>query len=315
LRTTIFLSKALEDEGFIYECEVILEMAINQFRGTGERESYYRLLAQKLRVSASFNLKDLHHDFQKLMNVKKEFPGLYVSEDIQHAVFLAEFQIFGKNIAKKSFQKLLNNSQSDYDCGLWTTDFLELGYLLGSKVDLNGKYTSSDKYQQIVGQIILEHSIPDLGNLRSLSVGDQLRICAIILSKSSQTQFRKYFEILLSSFSRQSGEIWRKRIGQEVIAQEQRALFDPSCGEISFDGKSIKVPTKSRMYILLKELQSGNSELLTLQRAIWGDRSSPESVYHRLRNLGLRINKLVRTELGSPNIVKIAKECSLYLGS
>ena len=331
-KSVICIAKFLEEEGEVGSALKMYEEALTQFDPVLNHLSYYKTMAQIIRVKADFKISFQKNDqeyFLLLSNLKKDFPDFYFSTLIQHALLHADFFIYGHDYAESRLRSILKNDDNlnENDKMLLIFDFIE--QCIYSKKNISHALIKDIKkfdfsLSHFQKEILLlatnpqyRLSVDTIITLESEShVADLLRILSAYLADKSSEQnyiisLKKKLEMTLQRLSKISQTMWRSK-NQGLVKCENKNVnivnLNMTNKELLYLDQSISLVNKKYILNLMNNL-NGNQSLqneLIIDK-IWGISYDLNS-YERLRTTVRRANQILLKLTGQRNIIKITME-------
>lgn len=315
-RTALTLGKFLEELGQINQAVAMYESIVNKLDQSYEvSRELYLALAQLLRIEIEFKLPfSVERHYHRLRHLSETLFSQDFDAEVQHALFMAEWRLFGVEMAWGRLSTYFFNNpralsaDKNLACYELCLSILQTKETIGRQA---AELLSNWEFESLIYQLVqdvarqkMENSFskewnwPEIFSFLAsakMSIGDELRLLRCLECACDDTEpaiyLRQKQQIVLQTLDDESIKIWKKYLNSFHSLETSKHLIEVNKTHLSLKYGVQAISCRRRMVtIQLCEALAENSEWKTedLIRRIW-NADYDESFYHRLR---MQVNRL-----------------------
>lgn len=320
IRTMLLLAKSREEQGLVADALQIYEEMLKK---TSEDDFLPLVLAQLVRIKSFWGIKkDLPDNYNKLILINEKFFLNHTNVEVQHALILAEMELFGVEEGSSRLGNLLTdeNNLCDADKRLLIYDYLECNLRLKGVIpefvsEYASQITFRDDFEDIIHRLTFDGtksiSRGELSELSSKVPPTCFIRVMIYLGELNNIEIQRKLLFLLDSLEHKSRKVWTQRFRSLIESSDTRnklATYDSNSKIITFGDQVLNLSRKKMMWGVLEHLlDKGECPIEEFVEKIWQVSYNP-SYYHRLRVLVKRLNDLLKRPIGVNDIIAVTAE-------
>ena len=319
-KAAVFLGKSYEESGEIATALHWYQKAIDVLDIKQNRRQFYFALPQLLRAGVFFGgVKNLSEKYYQLIRLHRELEGQYINVEVGHALMLAEFRLFGLELARTRLDRLTETC-SFPDRRFLVYDFIEECLWHDKKSDgLIERYRdvlgSEDYYESFLERLYLDENFAFDAHLQSdrLSFNCYLRLLCLSLKKQNSPEKTREIEkkiiFLVERFEKNSQNLWRSRIDLALMTETKKTFtISKRQGRVFYRESELRFRKDSPALKILFILARNREVCLeTLTREVW-DSPYNSTFYDRIRMTVKRLNEQIFKLSGASQAVQVSSQ-------
>ena len=323
IRNYNFLAKAREEQGSVHTALKYIEHSLrlcksNSLNDGGYLQTY--TLTQLLRItSCYFPLTRIEPMYRELLAVQD--CSTYLQIEIEHALMIAELQIFGPDIAKIRLTNNLQKNILDGDRRLFYFDYLESLLRLGFRDLEISKLPSTQLWEKAIKDLYFSPekywSAQELHQIFTESSPIcSLRFFHLLANTSLHMDLRemadKFIRLHLRAFNDNDRSVWLQSFGIRKKSALMTLQLNEQTGHIFCEKLSVSLQRKGNLLELARLFASSPYwPVQSLISKLWTE-NFDSSYFHRLRMQVNRLNTALEPLTGLQKTLRIStREVSL----
>lgn len=308
--TGICLGKFMEELGHVEKALRLYESLLLECEFYTHKTP--EVLSQLLRLKSQWKItKEIEIDYKRLFTLNSELESKNFNIELQHALFLAELELFGQKIALERFNNIKDQLHDD-DMNLFVGDYIESSLRNHHKINdkvisLMGKKLNS--YEENLIKILNNDNIVFSKMSSTMPLGQVLRLMGLVLSSSNAPEgLEGQYTFLLQTVSGKDKSIWQNLIKNADSIELKVVEVDLENKKMASKGQIYDFSRKANSLAILTALKGNQKlDLETAVFKIYGA-NLDESYFHRLRMAVKRLNGDVAKTLLIDGPIKITNE-------
>ncbi len=309
-RSAVTIAKFLEETGDLFAANQLLLECWQNFRTESALHVNQKelILSALLRVQSFVNERtELASHYQTLLQLHEKHVNPYAAIEVQHALLMCEFELFGDALARPRVEKLLSAPFLPQDLRWIYFDYLERLLYYGKNSTLQGP-SPITPFETALD--LLSKGLPiDIDRqqaLSQMSLAQYLKLQTLAAQKNKKMDvlFLTQLTLLLAPMSLLSRQFWLDYVRTE--GPMLHVFLDEKMKNLRFEKQSLFLEKP----VTLRFLKGASlKKLWTLDeicRFVY-DCSLTEGSYDRIRIQSKRLNDLLAPDLGFAPILEVTK--------
>jgi len=319
-KTLLLLGKFKEEQAHVYDALMIYE---ELYEKNEDAQFMPVILSQLLRLQSYYGIKkNLSTYYNQLMLVNQQFFLNNINIEVQHALMLAEIELFSIEEGLKRLSLIINDETlSLSDKKLFVYDFIERALWYKNEIpawliEIESSIQEKDLFEQIIHELLLDKKdevlkIITKSQNSNMPLSSTLKILIYQMSLAIDPTLKRKWNLMVDSLNHQSLKIWNQRFQSVINTNEDEKVtirYDRKTKVIYFKDKSLNLSKKKAMINFWEAIFDQKDMLVeNVVKTLW-QADYNESYYHRLRMMAKRLNEILADLTAIPELIKVTTE-------